>query len=174
MFCNLNPCLVFRWFPWVAFLVMDSGDQREGTHLSLWIQMGTLPFERVFQFTFLPAVDEREHKNLMDHLWQLGHGSSQLILSYLWGTTMCEPSVTMCRIMEKALAAWTENFTFSVRNEHMTSSKGFTSCFKNAIPLLLRPSKWKMQCPRWELKNFFSSSSFFFFLSFSDSLCLSK
>lgn len=147
MFCNLNYCLLFRWFPWVEFLGMDSGDQREGTHLSLWIQMATLPFERVFQFTFLPAVEEREHKNLMDRLWQLAHGSSQLILSYLWGATLCKPSVTMCWILENTLAAWTENFTFSMRKEHVTSSKGFISCLKYTIFLLLSSSKWKMQCP---------------------------
>lgn len=147
MFCNLNYCLLFRWFPWAAFLGMDSGDQREGTHLSLWIQMATLPFERVFQFTFLPAVEEREHKNLMDRLWQLAHGSSQLILSYLWGATMYKPSVTMCWILENILAAWTENFTFSVWKEHMTSSRGFISYLKNTIFLLLSSSKWKTQCP---------------------------
>lgn len=147
MFCNLNHCLLFRCFPWVAFLGMDSGDQREGTRLSLWIQMATLPSERVFQFTFLPAVEERERKNLMDRLWQLAHGSSQLILSYLWGATMCKPSVTMCWILENILAAWTENFTFSMRKERMTSSKGLISYLKNTMFLLLRSSKWKMQCP---------------------------
>lgn len=44
------------------------GDQREGTHLSLWIQMAALPFERSLPFTFLPDAEEREPKNLMDRL----------------------------------------------------------------------------------------------------------